>query len=431
MHKEVPQDVLVVGSGAREHAFGWKLNRSPRVGNLYFAPGNGGTKTIGTNVDIAAKDIDKIAQFVGDNNINLTIFGPEEPLVRGGVDLLNADHRLAFGPTADAARLEGSKAYAVEIMERDHKLKLYLPLSQIYRDIRKALPGIESFPAQEIVIKADGLAAGKGVKLPNSREEAKQIAIDMMVNGEFGDAGRTIVVQERLYGKELSMLAFTDGVTVVPLLPARDYKRAYDGETLEGKGPNTGGMASFAPVDVSPELFQEIHTDILKRTVDRMRDEGHPYKGILYAGIMLTGKGPKVLEFNARSGDPETQPEMMLFDSDLAEVAFSCINGTLDRNQVRFRDGASACVVLASGGYPGEYKTGFEIHGLPISDSNIEVFQAGTMMKDGKLLTNGGRVMGITAFAPTVGEAFAKADSVIGEEKGIHFDGMHYRKKFL
>lgn len=390
--------VLIVGSGGREHAIGWKLQQSPDVGNLYFAPGNAGTAEIGENVPLS---------WVDEHRPALTVVGPEVPLAAGIVDVFEERGLPIFGPNKAASQLEVSKAWATDFMVR-HAIPH--PRSRVFRETDEAICFVRKPPWQNIVIKADGLAAGKGVILPELPVEAEDAVRSMLSGKTFGDAGRTIVIQERLTGPEVSVLAFCDGKVAVPLIPAQDHKRRLDGD----RGPNTGGMGAYAPVrDVDVE---EIHRTILQPTVDGMRGEGHPYKGILYAGLMLTSQGPRVLEYNVRFGDPETQPLMMLLESDLTPILMACIQGTLKPEMVRFRSGAAVCVVLASEGYPESSTKGVIIEGLDaVRDPNIQIFHAGT-----------GRVLGVTAYGTTIGEALQRAYGAIGTE-GVHFKGMQYR----
>ncbi|MDO8487621.1 MAG: phosphoribosylamine--glycine ligase [Candidatus Curtissbacteria bacterium] len=411
--------VLIVGAGGREHALGWKIRQSRKVSDLYFAPGNAGTGLLGKNVEIGAGEIDKLVKFAKDNKIALTMVGPEVPLEAGIVDAFEKAGLLIFGPTRKAALLETDKSWATAFMERHN---IPHPKSLAIKDYKKALDYIKTRGPQKIVIKATGLAAGKGVFLPASLKEAQDALRRIMKDEEFGPS-REVLIQERLLGREVSQLAFCDGKTIVPMLPAQDHKRINDSD----RGPNTGGMGAFAPVQMDAKLKKEIYETILERTIDGMRREGHIYKGVLYAGLMITGHGPKVLEYNARFGDPETQPLMMLLASDLFGVLKSCANGTLKSNLVSFRTGAALCVVLASGGYPGEYKTGKTIGGLDINrGENIEVFHAGTKNENGKIVTNGGRVLGVTAFGKTMPEARRKVYSAIGTG-GVYFAGMHLR----
>ncbi len=408
--------VLIVGSGGREHALGWKLGKS---GRLYFAPGNAGTAEIGENIPIPAEDIAGLSELADKLRLDLTVVGPEAPLAMGIVDEFQARGLPIFGPTAAAAKLESSKAWAAGFMARHG---IAHPRSWVFLDEQEAIRFVRRFPWGKMVVKADGLAAGKGVILPDGLEEAEAAVREMLSGRSFGGAGRTIVIQERLTGPELSVLAFCDGKSAVPLLPARDYKRIGDGD----RGPNTGGMGAYAPVaDID---IREIHRTILQPTVEGMRKEGYPYKGVLYAGLMLTAQGPKVLEYNARFGDPETQPLMLLLKSDLAPILLACMNGTLEPEMVRFRPGASVCVVLACAGYPGPCAKGVLIEGLDtVRDPNIRMFHAGTLLNDRGVVTSAGRVLGVTAYGETIEAAIRRAYGVIGSG-GVRFEGMQYRR---
>lgn len=417
--------VLIVGGGGREHALGWKLQQSSGVTELHFAPGNAGTEEIGTNAAVDPEKPDEVIRYVVRNTIDRVIVGPEGPLAQGLVDKFVAQlpPRLKiFGPTQRAARLESSKAYAATFMKFGH---IPHPETHIFDDSEIAHRFIKKNGGEEFVIKADGLAGGKGVILPVSSDEAHETIDRMMVENEFGDAGKKILIQKRLEGEEISIMAIADGETFILLPAAQDYKRLKDNDT----GPNTGGMGAFASKShISDEKFLEIKRRILRPTIDRMKRLGHPYKGILYAGLMMTKEGPQVLEYNVRFGDPETQPVMMLLESDLLSLVRDAMNGRLERSLVETRDGYAVCVVLAAESYPQDPKKGEVIHGLDKVKQipGIEVFHAGTMMKDGKIVTNGGRVLGVTAHGKTLKEAADKAYSVIGEN-GINFERMQYR----
>lgn len=416
------QEILVIGSGGREHVLGLKLRQSLNVKKLFFAPGNGGTQSLGENIEIGAEEVDRLAGFAQGHNIGLTVVGPEGALAKRVVDTFNERSLPIFGPSREAAQLETSKVFASRFMEH-HDIPH--PDFHVSIDMEDALRFIQNPKWKEgMVIKADGLAAGKGVILPDTPDEAREAVIDIMQNKLFGKAGERILFQERLKGPEVSVLALSDGQTVVQLLSAQDHKRIWDHD----KGPNTGGMGAYAPVPFfTPALMQEVQEKILKPTIRGMAKDGAPYKGVLYAGLMLTDKGPVALEYNARFGDPETQPLMMLLESDLAPILLACIEGTLTPDMVRFRKGASVCVVISSEGYPEKPILGDTIHGLDkISDPDIQVFQAGTIVKSGVVQTNGGRVLGVTAYGAHMQEAIRKAYSVIGPE-GVHFRGMHYR----
>ena len=411
--------VVIIGKGGREHAIGWKLNQSPEQPQLFFAPGNAGTKQIGTNLDIGVMEIDRLARFASDKKIGLTIVGPENPLEKGIVNVFNKNELPIFGPTQEAARLETSKSWAIKFME-SHNIPC--PKSIIIADRQMALHYTENAVWKEIVIKADGLTAGKGVFLPDSKEEAI-VAVNRIFNKEF-DEGLKIIFQERLMGEERSLLAFISGKTIIPLLPVKDYKRLKDGD----KGPNTGSMGAFAPAPMDGRSMRYIYDKILRPAVDGMREEGFPFKGTLYTAIMMTSKGPVVLEFNVRPGDPETQPLMMLFESDLLQAMKNTVDGSLKRNDIIFRQGASVCVVLAAEGYPGESTKGDIIYGLDkINDPDIQIFHAGTKVVDGKIKTNGGRIIAITSYGKDRKIAKEKLAHCVGES-AINFRGMQDRK---
>lgn len=411
--------VLVVGAGGREHALGWKLRASKQVSDLYFAPGNAGTALLGKNVEIGAGETSKLLKFAKESGIGLTVVGPEIPLEAGIVDEFEEAGLLIFGPTKKAALLETDKAWATAFMERHN---IPHPRSLTIKDYKMALDCVKEQGAQKVVIKATGLAAGKGVFLPATFKEAQAALRRIMKDEEFGPS-RGVLIQERLSGREVSLLAFCDGKTIVPILPAQDHKRINDGD----RGPNTGGMGAFAPAPMDKGLQKEISETILKPTVDGMYREGHVYKGVLYAGLMLSADGPKVLEYNARFGDPETQPLMMLLASDLFVVLRSCASGALKPNMVSFRNGAALCVVFASGGYPGKHETGKVVGGLDtIGDPNLQIFHAGTKNENGKIVTSGGRVLGVTAYGRNMSIARKKVYSSIGQ-RGVHFAKMHFR----
>lgn len=412
--------VLIIGSGGREHALVWKIAQSKLVGKIYCAPGNAGTSPMAQNIPIEPTEIEKLVDLAIEKRIDLTVVGPEGPLEKGIVDEFEEKKLKIFGPSKNAARLETDKSWAADFMERHH---LPHPVSKTFTDPKEAIRFIKSAPWR-FVIKASGLAAGKGVLLPDSPKQAVEGIKRIMVQKVFGRAGEKILIQERISGPEVSVLAFCDGKNVIPLPPVQDHKRAFD----KDKGPNTGGMGAYCPVPLmTTKLLKEVTKTILRPTIEGIRKEGNPYRGVLYAGLMITKKGPQVLEFNARFGDPEAQPLMMLLSSDLIRILISCSEGNLHSNQVLFREGASVCVVVASRGYPGHYEKGALIYGLnKISDPEIQVFQTGTAIKDRKVLTNGGRVLGITAYGRNIKETIRKAYGVIGK-KGVWFPKMHYR----
>lgn len=409
--------VLVVGSGAREHALAWKLAQSPRVDRLYCAPGNPGTARLAENVPIPVSDVPALVEWAAANRIDLTIVGPEDPLVAGIVDRLQARGLAAFGPTASAARIEGSKAWAKDLMVR-----CGIPTARgAAFDAAGAAREYVRSQKPPLVVKADGLAAGKGVVVAHSADEALAAVDACMEQGIFGEAGRRVVVEECLSGTEVSVLALVDGERAVPLIPACDYKPVFDGD----RGPNTGGMGSYAPPRfVTPDLYNRIATTVLDPVVARLAAEGSPYRGVLYAGLMLTANGPKVLEFNARFGDPETQAVLPLLESDLAELALAGATGQLSPEMVKWRPGACCAVVLASGGYPGRYEVGKEIAGLDDLDSDVVAFHAGTRAVGGRVVTAGGRVLTIAATGQTMAEARNHAYANV---RRVTFAGVHYR----
>ncbi|WP_027717808.1 phosphoribosylamine--glycine ligase [Desulfovirgula thermocuniculi] len=413
--------VLVVGGGGREHALVWKIAQSPRVKEIFCAPGNAGIASLARCVPIGAEDVRGLVEFARREKIDLTVVGPEAPLTLGIVDEFSAAGLAIFGPSARAAAIEGSKVFAKQLMA-----KYGIPTAgfAVFDDHAAARRYISEKGAP-IVVKADGLAAGKGAVVCRTVEEALSAVEEIMVKGVFGEAGRRVVVEEFLEGEEASVLAFTDGETVIPMLPAQDHKQVYDGD----RGPNTGGMGAYAPAPVcTPEVMRAVEEQILRPTVRAMAREGRPYRGVLYAGLMITPQGPKVLEFNARFGDPEAQPLLMLMASDLVEVMEAVLGGRLAETQVRWHEGAAVCVVLASGGYPGPYRKGFPISGLEEAASRhpgVVVFHAGTALAEGRVVTAGGRVLGVTARAESIEAAIAGAYAAVGE---ISFEGMHYRR---
>jgi len=410
--------VLIVGGGGREHALAWKISQSPRVKKIFCGPGNAGIAQLAECVNIADSNIPAILDLVRREKIDLTVVGPEIPLVAGLVDALEKEGYPVFGPRQRAAEIEGSKVLAKEIMQ-----KYGLPTARyaVFNNAGQAKDYIKQL-ASPCVIKADGLAAGKGVVVAEDEPTALAAVNDMMENQIFGAAGQRIVVEEFLRGEEVSMLAFTDGEHVVPMLAAQDHKQVYDNDL----GPNTGGMGAYVPAPVlTPELRQQVLETIMIPAVRGMAAEDRPYRGVLYAGLMMTDKGPQVLEFNARFGDPETQPLLMMMESDLVDVMEALIAGELYKVDLRWHDGASVCVVLASGGYPGPYGKGEVITGLADLPEDVVAFHAGTALKNGQVVTAGGRVLGITARAGGISEAIELAYRGVSQVK---FNGMHYRK---
>lgn len=415
--------VLVVGSGGREHALAWKLAQSPQIQQVLVAPGNAGTANCGKicNSEVSVSNHSILAQFCKDHHVGLVVVGPEVPLAAGIVDDLTAAGVACFGPSAKAAQLEASKSFSKAFMERHS-----IPTARYgsFTDPQEACNYIRtaSFPA--LVVKASGLAAGKGVIVAKDQDEACQAVMDMMKDGAFGAAGETVVVEELLEGEEVSCLCFTDGVSVSPMPPAQDHKRLQDGDL----GPNTGGMGAYCPTpQVSQELLQEIRASVLQKTVDGMREEGAPYVGVLYAGLMLTKEGPKTLEFNCRFGDPECQVLMPLLKSDLYEVIMNTINGKLSSNAPMWhQDSSAVTVVMASAGYPGSYKKGVELTGLSqVQDMGLQVFHAGTALKEGTVVSSGGRVLTVTGVRSSLEGALEAANKGVA---AVGFPGAVYRR---
>ena len=411
-------NILVIGGGAREHTLAWKISQSPKVKEIYVAPGNAGTGLIAKNLDIKASDLESLLKAAKERKIDLAVVGPEAPLAAGIVDLFQSKGIPIFGPTREAAKIESSKVFAKKLMQKYGipcaRGKSFLRFEEARDYVRAQSP--------PIVVKADGLAAGKGSIVASSAEEALKALSEIMKERIFGDAGDKVLIEECLVGKEVSLLAFTDGKTVVPMVPACDYKRIFDGN----KGPNTGGMGSYSPPGFfDDEMTNRVRDSILEPTVQAMAEEGKPYKGVLYAGLMVTTEGPKVLEFNARFGDPENQVMLPRLESDLVDIMLAVIEGRLDKIEVRWSDRACVGVVMASAGYPGSYKTGFPIEGLDRVDKDVLVFHAGTKAREGKIVTDGGRVLTVAATGKTMAEAREKVYSNITR---IHFEGCHYRK---
>jgi len=410
--------VLVIGSGGREHALAWKIAQSPLVKKVFCAPGNAGTVNVAENIDIPSDNIDALLQFATVTGIGLTIVGPEQPLVKGLVDSFEESGLRVFGPSQRAAEIEGSKVFCKDLMK-----KYGIPTARYESFDSPDQVKLFTKEDEPVVVKASGLAAGKGVILCSNAEEARSAVQSIMQEKAFGNAGDQVVVEEFLTGQEVSLLAFTDGKTVLPLDSAQDHKAAFDGD----KGPNTGGMGAYSPALVfTEELKQQVIDEIMIPTVRAMAKEGRYYRGILYAGLMLTESGPKVLEFNARFGDPETQPIMMRIKNDIVPIFEACIDGTLAKQSLQWRQEPTICVVMAAKGYPSSYEKGKEISGLN-SDENRQavVFHAGTKLENGKVLTNGGRVLGVTALGSDINQAIKNAYSAVDK---IKWDGIHYRK---
>ena len=414
-------NILIIGSGGREHALAWKAAQSPDAEQVFVAPGNAGTAREPNleNVDIDVMALEQLAQFAEDNNVGLTIVGPEAPLVAGIVDLFRERGLRVFGPSQGAAQLEGSKAFTKDFLERQK-----IPTADYgnFTDVDKALSYVREKGAP-IVVKADGLAAGKGVIVAMTLEEAEDAIRDMLAGNAFGDAGSRVVVEEFLEGEEASFIVMVDGKNVLPMATSQDHKRVGDGDT----GPNTGGMGAYSPAPVVTDaVHKRIMDEVITPTVEGMASEGHPYTGFLYAGLMIDPEGaPRVIEFNYRFGDPETQPIMLRMQSDLVALCNAAIDGELDRCESQWDARASVGIVLAAGGYPGSYQKGSVIHGLPDAETAGEkVFHAGTALKGDDVVTSGGRVLCATALGNSVTEAQQRAYEVA---RTIDWDGAFYR----
>lgn len=419
---QMKEKILIVGSGAREHAMGWQMMQHDQ-GNreLFFAPGNGGTSQIGQNVDIGVDEIDRLQAFAHDEEIDFTVVGPERPLANGIVNAFQKENLTIFGHTKEAAILESDKAEAVLFMRRHN---IPHPDSAIFTDPLEAEFFIQNNPWEDIVIKASGLAEGKGVVLPDSKEEGIDVVRRMMIDKDFGDAGDKIVIQERLKGEEVSVIGFVSN-EIGLLVPAQDYKRAYDGD----KGPNTGGMGAYAPnTNISQEQLDEVCKSILLPTKEGMEQEGRPLTGAIYAGLMMTEAGIKVIEYNVRFGDPETQVQMRLLQSDLLKSMKATVEGRLAEEDYRSGSDASVGVVLASGGYPGDYEAGKRIHGADRDyGRDVVIFHAGTNRVCGELFSSGGRVLTVTATGKTKEAATEKIYNVVCDD-GVSLDEGFYRR---
>ncbi|KZM21829.1 uncharacterized protein EKO05_0003148 [Ascochyta rabiei] len=415
--------VLLVGNGGREHAISWKLLQSPRIEHIYVCPGNGGTATIDSKVTnvttVKETDFPALVAFAKEKNVNFLIPGPEAPLVAGIVDHFAqyAPSIKAFGPSEAAATMEGSKTFSKDFMKR-HRIPT--AAYENFSSFDAATAYLDSI-SHNVVIKASGLAAGKGVIIPQTKQEAHDALKDIMLTKEFGTAGDEVVIEEFLTGDELSILTFSDGHTIKSLPPAQDHKRIFDND----QGPNTGGMGTYAPTRIAPpELLAQIDRDVLQPTIDGMRNEGFTFRGVLFTGLMMTPNGAKVLEYNVRFGDPETQSLLCLMEGDLAEVMVACAEGRLSEVDVKVSSKSAATVVVAAGGYPGSYAKGTPMQ-LDAVPADTVLFHAGTTVTDGQLRTSGGRVIASTATAPTLEEAVAKAYKGV---ECIHFEGMQFRK---
>ena len=408
--------VLVVGSGGREHAIVWALSKSPRVTELYCAPGNAGIAALATCVPVGATDVETMVSWAVEHQMDFVVVAPDDPLALGMVDALEAAGIPAFGPRKDAAVIEASKAFSKELMRKYH-----IPTAKYatFTDMDQAIAYIHEQGAP-IVVKADGLALGKGVTVAATEEEAVEAVRAMMADNKFGASGSTVVIEECMTGPEVTVLCFADGEHISPMPSSQDHKRAYDGN----QGPNTGGMGAITPAPCyTPEIAQRCVKEIFEPTMAAMKAEGRPFQGVLYFGLMLTAEGPKVVEYNARFGDPECQVLLMRLDTDLMDIFEACVKGTLDQVDIRWKREAACCLVLASGGYPLSYEKGKVIEGLD-QVADAVVFHAGTAEKDGRIVTNGGRVLGVTALGEDLEAAIRNAYQAA---QPIHFDQMHFR----
>ncbi len=413
--------ILVIGGGGREHAIIKKIKESNDTHELFCAPGNGGISYDAKCVPIGATEIEKLVAFAKDNNIDYVVVAPDDPLVLGAVDALKAEGIPAFGPSKAAARIEGSKVFSKNLMQ-----KYNIPTADynVFDNAQNALDFVENYEKYPLVIKADGLAFGKGVIICADKNEAKAAVKEIMQEGKFGASGSKIVAEEFLTGPEVSVLCFTDGKTLVPMASSMDHKRIGDGDT----GLNTGGMGTIAPNPCyTKEIAQQCMQNIFMPTINAMNEENSKFKGCLYFGLMLTPNGPKVIEYNCRFGDPETQVVLPLLKTDLVKIMQACTNETLSEMQIEFENSHMACIILSSGGYPEKYENGKEINGLlngQIEGENVLVYHAGTKLSDGKLLTNGGRVFGVSAKGSTLQNAL---DIAYSAAKKIDFDGVYMR----
>ena len=411
--------VLVVGGGGREHALVWKIAQSPNVTKIYCAPGNAGISKQATIVPIKANDLNSLLEFALRERIDLTVVGPEDPLTQGIVDLFESKNLFIFGANKKAAEIEGSKALAKEMMKKYH---IPTAFYEIFDSQKEAVEYIHKQGAP-IVVKADGLAAGKGVIVCNTVEEALRSINKIMVEKIFGEAGNRVVIEEYLVGEEASYIAFTDGKTILPMASSQDHKPIFDGD----QGPNTGGMGAYSPAPVvTDEVHEKIIEKILRPIIYGLEEEGRTYQGVLYAGLMIHDGHPKVLEFNARFGDPETQPVLMRMKGDIIPILEACMKGNLSQHRIEWDNRASVCVVMSSKDYPGDYEKGKIIGGLEeVSQmEGVFVFHAGTTLKDGQTVTNGGRVLGVTGLGEDIPRAIARTYQAV---KKISWDGAHFR----
>ena len=413
-------NVLLIGSGGREHALAWKLAQSESLGELYIAPGNPGTAKCGRNIAISADDTDKLLDFARQNDVGFVVVGPEDPLAAGMVDAFEAAGIKAFGPSADAAQLEADKAFAKQLMRSSSVSTAEGRIFDRFSDAKAYIASRD----EAVVVKAAGLAKGKGVFVCDDPADGILAAEKIMCGKMFGSAGNKVIVEDKLLGEEASILAFVDGRNIYVMESSQDHKPIGDGDT----GPNTGGMGAYSPAPVVTEdLMNQVVREILVPVVDGMNRNGTPYKGVLYAGVMITGGGPRVLEFNVRFGDPETQPILMRLKSDLLQVCLATCDGTLDQISLEWDPRPAVCVVMASGGYPGDYEKGRKITGLEEADGmqDVIVFHAGTKDKDRDIVTNGGRVLGVTALGETIDDAKTRAYRAVDK---IKFDGAYCRR---
>ncbi len=411
--------VLVIGSGGREHALVWKIGQSPLVSKVYCAPGNPGTATIAENIALQVDDLPGLLAFARKEAIELTVVGPELPLSLGIVDLFEENGLKIFGARKNAAIIEASKAFSKDLMK---KYQVPTAAYEVFTEVAPAIDFLDKLGIP-VVIKADGLAAGKGVIIAQSRGEAVAAVTDMLSGNAFGAAGARVVIEEFLRGEEASFHAFTDGKNIIPLASAQDHKAVFDGD----QGPNTGGMGAYSPAPVvTPAIHAKAMAEVMRRTVDGMAAEGRPYRGVLYAGLMIDGDSVKTLEFNARFGDPECQPLLMRMKSDIVPVLLAVADGDISRISIEWHDKAAVCVVMATEGYPGDYRRGDEIAGLERAAAidDVVVFHAGTSLANGKLVTAGGRVLGVTALGKTVKDAIERAYRGVA---AISWQGVHYR----
>ena len=414
--------ILIIGSGGREHALAWKIAQSPHAEKVFCAPGNGGTRLVGENVPLEETDIAGLLEFAAREKIDLTVVGPEVPLMLGLADEFEKRGLRIFGPSKKAAEIEGSKVFAKQFMERHKIPTARFKVADSFDQAQKIIASGEfGFP---IVIKADGLAAGKGAVVCPNQRKADETAGDMLVKQKFGTAGRRVVIEEFLRGREVSFIVISDGTRVQPLVSAMDHKAAYDGD----RGPNTGGMGAISPSPfMNEKLFHEVMDGVIYPAVTRMLEEGRKFKGVLYAGLMVTDRGPRVLEFNGRFGDPETQPQMLRLQSDLVELLSAAVDENILNTEARWSANPSGCVVVASGGYPVRYEKGKVISGLAEAGAvpGVTVFHAGTSFEDNAYKTNGGRVLGVCAAEPTLEQTMTKIYDAVGR---IRFEAMHFRR---